>query len=163
MVAQLDAALEQYARIVEQDLQISVRDIAGAGAAGGLGAGLIAFLGARLRPGAQIVLEAVGLEDALSKADLVITAEGQLDEQTSYGKSVSAVAKHAKRYHLPVLVLAGGLGKGYRQVYDLGVDAVFVLPSSPMSLDHAMQHAAELATDATERMLRLFKAGTILR
>ncbi len=99
MVAQLDAALANYAEVIERDLGLSVKDIPGAGAAGGLGAGLIAFLHATLRPGAQIVLEAVHLEEQLPGADLVITAEGQLDAQTAYGKSVGAVAELAKRYH----------------------------------------------------------------
>ncbi len=159
MVAELDAALAHYAQIIEQDLHISVKDIPGAGAAGGLGAGLIAFLGAELRPGAQIVLEAVHLEEQLREADIVITAEGQLDEQTAYGKSVSAVAGMAKGYALPVLALAGSLGKGYRAVYDLGVDAVVALPPGPLTLEYAMEHAAELVSDATERALRIFRMG----
>src|SRR6266516_3593048 len=156
-VAELDAALAHYAQIIEQDLHISVKDLPGAGAAGGLGAGLIAFLHAELRPGAQIVLEAVHLDEQLRTADLVITAEGQLDEQTAYGKSVGAVASMAKRYAIPVLELAGSLGKHYQAVYDLGVDAVVALPPGPLTLEYAMEHAAELTSDATKRALRLFK------
>src|SRR5437660_935527 len=157
MVVQLDDALAHYAEVIERDLGVSVRDVPGAGAAGGLGAGLMAFLRATLRPGAQIILEAVKLEEQLRSADLVITAEGQLDAQTAYGKSVGAVAALAKRYRLPVLALAGGLGDDYQTVYDLGVDAVAVLPSKPMALAYAMQHAAELMADATERALRLVR------
>jgi glycerate kinase len=161
MVQELDAALAHYARIIERDLHLSVSQIPGAGAAGGLGAGLIAFLGATLKPGAQIVLEAVHLEENLSlkKADLVITAEGRLDEQTAYGKSVGAVAALAKRYHLPVLAFAGGLGEQYQVIYELGVDAVAVLPDGPMTLAYAMEHATALLSDAAERALRLFKLG----
>lgn len=162
MVAQLDAALGHYAEVIEQNLGLSVKDIPGAGAAGGLGAGLITFLHATLRPGAQIVLEAVHLEEHLLGADLVITAEGQLDAQTAYGKSVGAVAELAKRYHLPVLALAGSLGEQYRAVYSLGVDAVAVLPSGPMSLDYAMVHAATLTSDTTERALRMIGIGKTL-
>ncbi|MHB8596202.1 MAG: glycerate kinase [Ktedonobacteraceae bacterium] len=162
MVAQLDAALAHYAEVIERDLGLSVKDIPGAGAAGGLGAGLITFLHATLRPGAQIVLEAVHLEEQLPGADLVITAEGQLDAQTAYGKSVGAVAELAKRYHLPVLALAGSLGEQYRAVYSLGVDAVAVLPSGPMSLDYAMVHAATLTSDTTERALRMIGIGKTL-
>lgn len=163
MVQQLDAALAHYADIIERDLGQTVRDIPGAGAAGGLGAGLIAFLHASLRPGAQIVLEAVQLEEHVRTADMVITAEGQLDSQTAYGKSVGAVAALAKRYELPVLALAGGLGQDYQAVYALGVDAVAVLPSSPMTLSYAMEHAAQLTSDATERALRLIRVGTQLK
>ncbi len=155
MVTQLNAALAHYAEIIERDLALSVKDIPGAGAAGGLGAGLIAFAHATLRPGAQIVLEAVRLEEHVRTANLVITAEGQIDSQTAYGKTVGAVAALAKRYGLPVLALAGSLGENYHTVYTLGVDAVAALPSGPMTLDYAMQHAAELMKDATERSLRL--------
>jgi glycerate kinase len=159
MVAQLDAALAHYAQIVERDLGHAVKDIPGAGAAGGMGAGLIAFLHATLRPGAQIVLEAVRLEEQVRTADLVITAEGQLDGQTAYGKSVGAVAGLAKRFGLPVLALAGGLGDDYQRVYTLGVDAVVVLPSRPMTLAYAMEHAAALTSDAIERALRILRLG----
>jgi glycerate kinase len=159
MVEELDAALAHYAQVIEQDLGIAVKDRAGAGAAGGLGAGLIAFLGATLRPGAQIVLEAVQLENHLRTADLVITAEGRLDEQTAYGKSVAAVASLAKRYALPVLALAGSLDLDYRGIYDLGIDAIAVLPSGPMTLEDAMRDAFKLTSTATERVLRALKAG----
>ncbi len=159
MVVQLDEALAHYAQIIERDLGRSVRDIPGAGAAGGLGAGLIAFLGATLRPGAQIVLEAVRLEERVRSANLVITAEGQLDSQTAYGKSVGAVAAVAKRHSLPVLALAGSLGDNYQTVYTLGVDAVAVLPPGPVTLAYAMEHAAPLMSDAAERMLRTLHVG----
>ena len=163
MVSQLDAALAHYAQVIERDLGLSVRDVPGAGAAGGLGAGLLAFLHATLRPGAQIVLEAVRLEERLANTDLVITAEGQLDSQTAYGKSVGAVAALAKRYGLPVVALAGSLGENYQTVYTLGVDAVAVLPSGPMVLAYAMEHAAGLAKDATERSLRMLLVGTKIK
>lgn len=163
MVVELDEALAQYAQIIEQDLQRSVKDIPGAGAAGGLGAGLIAFLNAQLRPGAQIVLEAVHLEEHLRSADLIITAEGQIDEQTAYGKSVGAVASLARRYRIPVLALAGSLGPHYQSVYNLGIDAVIALPPRPLTLAYAMEHAAALVSDATERALRLLQVGANLQ
>lgn len=159
MVQELDAALDHYASVLERDLGQSVRNIPGAGAAGGLGAGMIAFLHATLRPGAQLVLEAVNLETYVREADLVITAEGQIDEQTAYGKSVGAVATLTKRYGLPVLALAGSLGSGYKKVYELGIDGISVLPFGPMTLPYAMEHAATLATDATERMLRVLRVN----
>ncbi|MBE3560851.1 MAG: glycerate kinase [Ktedonobacteraceae bacterium] len=163
MVIELDQALAHYARIIERDLGISVANLPGAGAAGGLGAGLVAFLQAKLRPGAQIVLEALHLQERLRGADLIITAEGQLDAQTAYGKSVGAVAGLAKRSGITVLALAGGLGAGYRHAYDLGVDAIAVLPSGPMTLAYAMEHAAELMSDAAERTLRIFASGRTSR
>jgi glycerate kinase len=160
MVVQLDAALDHYAQVVERDLKLAVRDVPGSGAAGGLGAGLLAFLHASLRPGAQIVMEAVQLEKRMSMADLVITAEGQLDNQTAYGKSVGAVAALAKRYKLPVLAIAGGLADDYQDIYKLGVDAITVLPSGPMTLEYAIEHAASLTRDATERALRMLRLGS---
>ncbi len=159
MVEELDSALAHYAQIIEQDLGMSVREIPGAGAAGGLGAGLIAFLHATLRPGAQIVFEAIHLEERIRTANLVITAEGQIDAQTAYGKSVGSVAEIAKRYGLPVLALAGSLGDNYRVVYELGVDAVATLPSGPMTLAFAMENAAWLLSDAAERACRLIQVG----
>jgi len=163
MVVQLDAALARYAWVIERDLGLSVRDIPGAGAAGGLGAGLLAFVHATLRPGAHIVLEAVNLEEQLRGADLVITAEGQIDSQTAYGKSIGAVAALAKRYGIPVVALAGGLGERYQEAYALGVDAITALPSRPMTLEYAMEHAAELTSDAVERACRLLRAGANLK
>lgn len=159
MIIALDAALAHYAQIIERDLGRAVAEIPGSGAAGGLGAGLLAFVHATLRPGAQIVLEAVHLEEQIRTAHLVITAEGQIDEQTAYGKSVGAVAELAGRYNLPVLALAGSLGEGYQAVYKLGVSAVATLPSGPMSLDYAMRHAAPLLRDTTERSLKIFQMG----
>src|SRR5438552_7802535 len=150
MVEELNKALAHYAQIIEQDLRMSVLDIPGAGAAGGLGAGLMAFLHAKLRPGAQIVFEAVDLEERIRQADLVITAEGQIDAQTAYGKSVGAVAAVAKRYSFPVLALAGSLGDNYQVVYTLGVDAVAALTPGPMPLTYAMEHGSALMSDATE-------------
>jgi glycerate kinase len=163
MVVLLDAALQHYAQIIKRDLGLAVRDIAGAGAAGGLGAGLLAFLHATLRPGAQIVFETVQLEKRMRTADLVITAEGQLDSQTAYGKTVGAVAALAKKYGLPVLAIAGGLGENYQETYKLGVDAIAVLPSGPMALEYAMEHAAALTRDTTERALRIMRLGMTIR
>jgi len=163
MIVELDNALAHYATIIEHDLHMAVANIPGAGAAGGLGAGMIAFLGATLRTGAQIILDAVRLEEHMRTADLVITAEGQLDAQTAYGKSVSAVAQLAQRYKVPVLALAGSVGEDYQSLYRLGVHAIAVLPSGPMPLTYAMAHAAALTTDAIERALRIMEIGMYLK
>ena len=159
VVAELDAALTHYAHIIQRDLHLDMRNIPGSGAAGGLGAGMITFLKATLRPGAQIVSEALHLDEYMKNTDLVITAEGQLDEQTAYGKSVAAIAALAKTYRVPVLALTGGLGEQYKSLYDLGIDAITVLPSGPMPLVYAMEHASLLTSEATERALKLFKMG----
>ncbi len=163
MVQELDAALLHYAHIIERDLHKTVHEVPGAGAAGGMGAGLIAFLGATLRPGAEIVLEAVGMEDMLQTADLLITAEGKLDAQTGYGKSVAAVTRLAQRHGVPVVVVTGGLEENYQWLYGMGVAGIAVLPSRPMSLVYSIEHAARLIHEATERALRLIKLGRMLK
>jgi glycerate kinase len=119
----------------------------------------MAFLHATLRPGAQILIEALQLETAICQADLVITAEGQIDEQTMYGKSVGAIARLAKQHHVPVIALAGSLSLNHHAVYDLGIDAISVLPSGPMSLEAAMGQAGRLLAGATERAMRLVRVG----
>ncbi|WP_069805084.1 glycerate kinase [Thermogemmatispora onikobensis] len=159
MVAQLDAALAHYAGIIQRDLGRDVRNLPGAGAAGGLGASLLAFLQATLRPGADLVLEAVGLAKRLQGASLLVTAEGQIDRQTAYGKSVGAVASLAQRCGVPVLALAGSLGEEYQVVYALGVEAVMTLLAAPLSLNEAMTQAASLLADASERAARLLLLG----
>jgi glycerate kinase len=159
MVSELDAALAHYAAILRRDLGADVAEVPGAGAAGGLGAGLLAFLHARLRPGAALVLEAVGFERALAGAALVFTAEGRLDDQTAYGKAVGAVAAAAQRHGVPAIVLAGGLGAGYEALYARGVSAVVPLPDGPLTLAESMARASELVAAAAERTLRLIRLG----
>ncbi|HXZ05712.1 MAG TPA: glycerate kinase [Ktedonobacteraceae bacterium] len=161
MVEELDKALAHYAQIIEKELGLSIQNIPGAGAAGGLGAGLMAFLHAKLRPGAQIIFEALSLEKHIQQADLVITAEGQIDAQTAYGKSVGAVAEIAKRYNLPVLAFAGSLGENYKVAFSLGVDAIEAIPDRPMTLTFAMENAALLIRDSAERACRLIRIGMI--
>jgi glycerate kinase len=163
MVDQLDQALAHYACVIEQDLGIAVKDLPGAGAAGGLGAGLSAFLHAKILSGAQIVLTAANFDARAQDADLVITAEGQIDGQTAYGKSIGIVAQFAKRHHLPVLAVTGNLGMGYECVYALGVDAVVPIVSGPMTLASSMEHAGVLLRQATERSLRLLLLGSLLK
>ena len=161
MVRQLDAALERYAAVIARDLGIGVRDVPGGGAAGGLGAGLLAFAGAKIVSGIQMVIEASGLVAELRDADLVFTGEGRLDEQSAYGKAPAGVAKEAKKLGLPVIALVGSLGKGYESIYQSGVDSVLTITQGPISLEEAMANAEALITDAAERAMRLFLAGRL--
>jgi glycerate 2-kinase len=126
-VAELDAALARLAAIVERDLGKKVADIPGAGAAGGTGAGLVAFLGASLVPGAPLVVEAAGLDAALRGADLVITGEGRVDEQTAYGKAPGEVARRAREAGVPVVLVAGSKGPGWEALNRVGVTSVVAL------------------------------------
>jgi glycerate kinase len=159
MVAELDAALARFADVIERDHGASVRDVPGAGAAGGLGAGLIAFLGARLVPGAEMVLRAVDFERRLAGAHLVFTAEGRLDGQTASGKAPGAVAAAARAHNVPVILLCGGLGTGYERMFEDGVSAVLALADGPLTLAESMARAPDLVAAAAERAMRLIRVG----
>jgi len=158
-VAQLDAALGNFADIVSRDLSADVRDVPGSGAAGGLGGGIMAFLGGQLRPGIDIVLDTLRFDDKLNGADLVITGEGGMDFQTVYNKAPIGVARLAKARGIAVIGVSGSLGKGYTDVHDHGIDAVTSITSAPMDLDEATDRCSELIADATEQALRMMRAG----
>lgn len=159
MVAELDAALARLAAVIKETFGLEVADVPGAGAAGGLGAGLLVFCHARLTPGVEMVIEATGLREHLRGADLVLTGEGRLDGQTVQGKTPCGVAKAAKEFGLPVLAVGGGLGPGYEAVFTAGIEAVTSIVPGPMSLEAAMAEAEALLAGATERLLRAFRAG----
>ncbi len=141
MVAQLDANLRHFADVVRRDLGAEVEDVPGAGAAGGMGAALIAFLGAALQSGVDIVTRAVGLEAQLADADLVITGEGRIDSQTPHGKTPIGVARLAKRHGKPVIGIAGCLGAEVEVVHAHGIDAVFAAVARPCTLPEALAEA----------------------
>lgn len=163
MVATLDANLSHLAKVIAQDLGRSVADIPGAGAAGGLGAGLIAFLDASLMPGVEMVIQAVNLPARVAGADLVLTGEGKIDAQTAFGKTPAGVARVAKAAGLPVIAVAGGIGDDVEPVYSCGIDALYPLTPYPLALGEAMQRGGELLALATERALRLVAVGKKLR
>ncbi len=159
MVVKLDAALAHYAEVIERDLGIDVRDVPGAGAAGGLGAGLIAFLKARVLPGVDVVIQATGLIEHLKEATLVFTGEGRLDSQTACGKVPVGVARKAKAFGLPVIAIAGEIANGYQAVYEQGIDTVFSIAPGPISFSQSTEMAEKLITDVAERAIRLFICG----
>ncbi|KLV06241.1 glycerate kinase [Photobacterium aquae] len=142
MVAQLDANLAHYAAIIKAQLGRDVKEMAGAGAAGGMGAALLGLLNASLRPGIEIVMDAVNLTDIVADADLVITGEGRIDSQTIHGKTPIGVARTAKKFHLPVIGIAGCLAADCDAVYDHGIDAVFSVVPRAMTLPEALDEAA---------------------
>ena len=159
MVAMLDDALRRFAEVVRQDIGVDVEHLAGSGAAGGLGGGLIAFLGGELRRGVDIILDTVELESELSDADLVLTGEGTLDYQTIYNKAPIGVAARAAQYEVPVVAISGTLGDRYHLVHDHGIDAALSIPTGPMDLEEASSRAAELISDATEQAIRMMQVG----
>ncbi|MGB9661934.1 MAG: glycerate kinase [Moorellaceae bacterium] len=159
MVRRLDAALAHLADIIARDLGLQVRDLPGAGAAGGLGAGLVAFLGATLRRGIELVMEAVNLEGVLAQgADLVITGEGEINGQTAHGKVPVGVARLASKYGIPVVALVGSIGEGAHAVFDHGIQGFMSIVPRPVSLAFCLENAAILLTEAAERMMRLLLA-----
>jgi glycerate kinase len=155
----LDAGLANLAGVIEADLGIDVRDLPGAGAAGGLGAGLCAFLGAELRRGVDLVLDLVGLEQRLDGADLVLTGEGQIDFQTAFGKAPAGVAARARARNIPCLAIAGSVGENLGDLHAIGIDAVFSLCPGPVSLQQAMARGRHFLTRATEQAARGFLSG----
>ena len=159
-VEELDAGLAHLADVIAADLGLDVRDLPGAGAAGGLGAGLHAFLGAELRRGVDLVLDLVGLDAHLTGADLVITAEGQIDFQTAFGKAPAGVAQRARLQGIPCMAIAGGIGERITDLHHIGIDAVFSLCHGPMTLKQAMQGGASLLQAATEQVVRCLFSAT---
>ena len=137
MVEVLDNNLSHYAKIVKRDLNMEINDVPGAGAAGGLGAGLLT-LGGILKKGIEIVIDAADLEEKLKDADLVITGEGGMDKQTIYGKTPFGVAELAKKYNIPVIGIAGNLGNGYEILYDNGFDAIFSIMPGVRTMETAL-------------------------
>ncbi|OXM99941.1 glycerate kinase [Bifidobacterium vansinderenii] len=140
MVAQLDANLTHYAAIIKRDLGIDVAHTPGAGGAGGLGAGLLAFTKSTMRSGVEIVSQTVRLSDRAKGADYCLTGEGGIDFQTQYGKTPMGVAQSAHRDNpnIGVIALAGYVGEGIDQLYDLGINAVFGIVPAAVSLDRAL-------------------------
>ncbi|HUF53408.1 MAG TPA: glycerate kinase [Dehalococcoidia bacterium] len=154
--AELDTALGNYARVIKRDLGVAVVDVPGAGAAGGLGAGLIAFLGARLRPGFDVVAEVVELRDRMRGADLVITGEGRLDGQTRYGKTVAGVISLAAEAGAAVIVVPGSLGEGWEWALTqvAAVEPVNAAHAAPLT---TRTDAAERLAATTERAVRAWR------
>ncbi|MEG0773934.1 glycerate kinase [Clostridium sp.] len=154
MIKILDNNLKLYSEIIEKQLGVSMATIPGAGAAGGLGGGLLAFLNAKLKRGIDIVIETTKLEEYVHDADLVITGEGSIDYQTQYGKTPFGVASVAQKYDVPVIALAGGIGKEANTLYKKGFDSIFSIVDKPMTLEEAIENGEQLLEDASERILR---------
>ena len=160
MVETLDANLGHFAAVIQRDTEKVVGEIPGAGAAGGLGAGLIAFLNAELKSGVEIVIDAVQLERQLEGADLVVTGEGEINFQTVFGKTPVGVAKLAKQHGIPVIAIAGSIAEGAEGVLEAGIDAIVDIVPAPMPLDSAVDNAFDLTVEAAVRAARLISVGT---
>ncbi len=158
MVEMLDQALINYASVIRKDLNIEIEMIEGAGAAGGLGAGLMAFLGAELKPGIDLVLDTLKIDQYLTGCDLVITGEGKLDGQSIHGKAPLGIARRAKRYNIPVIALAGKLESDLEPFHREGLTACFAIADGPLTLEESMAKAPQLLESKTAELIRLWQA-----
>lgn len=154
----LSSAMSNWARLLDPDLA----ELPGAGASGGLAAGLAGVLGARLESRFDVFLTSTDLEQRLRTADLVITAEGAIDASTALGKIPTEVARRAKRHGKPVIALCGTIGPGADTSYEHGIDAITGILTGPVALPDAITRAPALITDATARTLRMLLLGTTL-
>ncbi len=157
MVEKLENNLQHYAKIVKRDLNKDVASLSGAGAAGGLGAGLMAFTTCEMRQGVDIAIEVTKLEEKIRDADYVFTGEGGTDFQTKFGKTPYGVAKLGKKYHKPVISLAGYLGEGIDSLYSEGFTAIFGIIPGACDLSTALKNGPSNVTRTTENIVRLLK------
>ncbi|MDR0999205.1 MAG: glycerate kinase [Clostridiales bacterium] len=154
----LDNGLKHYAEIIKTNLGIDIADVPGAGAAGGLGAGLMVFCGATMAKGIDIVLDTINIEEKIKAADIIITGEGRVDGQTIYGKAPVGVAARAKKFGKPVFAIAGFCGDGANLVYQHGIDAVLSAVTRPASLEEIIADSPLLIEEAAERLFRIIRA-----
>lgn len=151
----LDEGLKNFAKVIKDISAIDIGFLPGSGAAGGLAGGLVAFTGAKLKKGIDIVIEICNLHQHLENADLILTGEGKTDAQTAYGKVPVGIAKAAKKHNVPVICISGSLGKGYENVYNEGIDAVFSICPGPIDLKTAFENAETNITYTTFGIARL--------
>jgi len=151
----LEKNISHFAAILRTTYNKDFENLEGAGAAGGLGVGLMAFANARIMSGFKIIAEITELESKISRADLVITGEGKIDNQTLFGKTPFGVAMLAKKYNKPVIAFAGSLGEKHEDLYQIGFDVIFPITDQPMPLEYALKNAERLLQEASERMARM--------
>jgi glycerate 2-kinase len=163
MVVTLDKNLHHYADVIERVLGKQVKDIPGAGAAGGLGAGLLAFLDAKLKRGVEIVLETVNFHERIQGASLVITGEGRIDRQTIFGKTPIGVAKAAKRYNIPVIAIAGSVSDDSDVVRSHGIDALYSIVPGIIPIEKALANARYYVTQTARNIAAVYKIGTNMK
>lgn len=158
VIEELDESLAHFAEVIKKDLNKDVKDIPGSGAAGGLGAGLIAFLNAELKPGIDIVIEIVKLEQAIKGADLVITGEGKIDSQTIYGKAPIGVAKIAKKYNIPVIAVAAIISDDADIVHQHGINFLIKVSEPPMRLNYSKDNKISIIRKSIKNVIKNMKS-----
>lgn len=159
MIATLDRNLSHYADVIEQATGLQIKEIPGAGAAGGLGGGLLAFLSAELRRGVEIVLNAVRFEERVQDAALVVTGEGKIDSQTVYGKTPMGVAQAAKKFGIPVIGIAGAVSQDSGVVHEHGIDALFSIVPGIVTWTDALANAEAYIRQTARNIAAVWKLG----
>ena len=159
MVRILDENLRHLGKVIKQSLRKNVTKLKGAGAAGGLGAGLVAFADARMKSGIEIVIDASNICKYMENADLVITGEGRVDTQTAFGKTPSGIAKAARKYHIPTVVIGGGITDDANDIFAYGIDGLESACARDMSLEEAIKNSRKHLANAAERAIRLVLIG----
>ena len=164
MIKELDKGLKIFSGAIEKAVGKSIANISGAGAAGGMGGAFLGFLNSELRPGIDIVIEKIKLEDIIKSADVVITGEGRIDFQTAMGKAPIGVAKLAQKYNIPVIAIGGSVADNIENIYEKGIKAVFSVMDSPMSLAEAMdnRNAKRLVAKTAEQIFRTIELALSL-
>ena len=163
MVQALDSGLQHFAALAARDLGLDIQSPAGAGAAGGMGGGVLLLPDARLQAGVKIVMEAVGLAEKVQDADLVITGEGRMDAQSVHGKTPIGVAHTAKAFGKPVIAIVGCLREDYEVVYAQGIDAVFPIIRQLGSLEEILQHGRDNLVSAAQNVGMIYQMGMSLK
>ena len=163
MVKILDKNLKHLAGVIKRELGVDVDKVPGAGAAGGLGAGLLVFAGAELKSGIEIISKATAIETHLRTADLVFTGEGRVDFQTAFGKTPAGIARLAGEYGVPVIAIGGGLADDAGEAFNHGINGLEAAIARDMPLDEALANSGEYIANAAERAIRLIKIGQSMK
>ena len=163
ILERLEKGMCNYRDVIIKEFGINPDDTPGTGAAGGLGAALKIYLNAEMKSGIETVLDLIDFDSILNGVDLVVTGEGRTDWQSCFGKVMQGVGDRAKKYDIPVTALCGGLGKGYDQIYEHGIDSIMTTVDSPMPLAKALEKAEDLYYKGAIRMFRMVRAGMRLQ
>lgn len=158
MVNFLDEGIKHLSEVIKKDLDQDLSTLPGTGAAGAMGAGMIAFFGSKLQMGIETVLDTVNFSSAISDADMIFTGEGKIDSQSLRGKVVIGVAKRAAKQNIPVTVIAGGADNGIDEAYNLGVTSIFSINRLPEAFETSRHKSVENMTFAIDNILRLIKS-----
>lgn len=154
MVLLLDKGLNHLASIIDSQLGIQIAELQGAGAAGGLGAGLMGFLNAKIRKGTDVIIQLSGFEEIIQQVDFVITGEGRTDRQTAFGKAPAGIAMHAKKYNIPVICVSGGITSEVDELYEAGIDFIVGAAQAPMNLEESISKSPALIKHAVSTIVK---------